>query len=53
MRRIAVLAGVLAVVAAPNSARAQTLEEALSIAYETNPTIGAERARRRLKGERA
>lgn len=47
MRRIAVLAGVLAVVAAPNSARAQTLEEALSIAYETNPTIGAERARQR------
>lgn len=48
MRRVAVSFGVFAVlIAAPAAVRAQSLEEALSIAYETNPTIGAERARQR------
>ncbi len=36
---------------APAVAFAQTLEQALSIAYETNPTVGAERARQRATKE--
>ncbi|MCB2097501.1 MAG: TolC family outer membrane protein [Parvularculaceae bacterium] len=51
MRRIIVFAlwGGLAAGAAPASA--QSLEEALSYAYETNPTIAAERARQRATKE--
>lgn len=46
MRRIVLCASALiSIGSAPASA--QTLEEALSLAYETNPTIGAERARQR------
>lgn len=44
MRRLILL---LASFAAAAPVSAQTLEEALSAAYETNPTIGAERARQR------
>jgi outer membrane protein len=44
---MAVLVLTAVVFAAPHPVAAQTLEEALSIAYETNPTIGAERARQR------
>lgn len=48
MRRLVPLSCVLAALGgAAGPAAAQTLEEALSIAYETNPTIGAERARQR------
>jgi outer membrane protein len=36
---------------APSASFAQTLEQALSTAYETNPTIGAERARQRATKE--
>ncbi|HNS86414.1 MAG TPA: hypothetical protein PKH09_05890 [Parvularculaceae bacterium] len=43
-RLIALLSGI-ATAGAP--AAAQSLEEALSLAYETNPTIAAERARQR------
>jgi len=46
MRRVdGLLAGLAAFAALAGRATGQTLEEALSIAYETNPTIAAERAR--------
>lgn len=52
MRRgIVFLSAVTTAIAAPAAGSAQTLEEALSIAYETNPTIGAERARQRATRE--
>ncbi|HNR76189.1 MAG TPA: TolC family outer membrane protein [Parvularculaceae bacterium] len=47
-RLIALLSGI-ATAGAP--AAAQSLEEALSLAYETNPTIAAERARQRATKE--
>jgi outer membrane protein len=46
MRRVeGLLAGLTALAALVGRASGQTLEEALSIAYQTNPTIAAERAR--------
>jgi outer membrane protein len=45
MRRL--LPVLLIATAAAGEAAGQTLEEALSLAYETNPTIAAERARQR------
>lgn len=51
MKRILLSAGVsLAVIGAP-AAFAQTLEEALTAAYNSNPTIAAERARQRATKE--
>lgn len=51
MKRILFLTGAsLATLAAP-AAFAQTLEEALSAAYNSNPTIAAERARQRATKE--
>lgn len=50
MRKIFV-ASVAAASIFPVAACAQTLEEALSMAYESNPTIGAERARQRATRE--
>ncbi len=49
MRRTLFLAALA--VAAAGPARAQTLEQALTFAYETNPTISAERARQRATKE--
>jgi outer membrane protein len=51
MKRFLLSAGAaLAIVSAP-AASAQTLEEALSAAYNSNPTIAAERARQRATKE--
>lgn len=49
MRTILLLSLVLA--AAPATAFAQSLEDALTMAYETNPTLAAERARQRATKE--
>ena len=49
MRRVISIGAAAAALVAP--AFAQTLEQALSIAYETNPTIAAERARQRATKE--
>lgn len=51
MRRILLAAGALLGSALAPSAFAQTLEEALSAAYNSNPTIAAERARQRATKE--
>lgn len=40
-----------AIALSPVDGHAQTLEEALALAYQTNPTIGAERARQRATSE--
>lgn len=47
----AVLTTWLAAIAAPAPLAAQTLQEALGMAYQTNPTIQAERARQRATRE--
>lgn len=47
MKRFLLAAGAGLMAAAAPPAFAQTLEEALSAAYHSNPTIGAERARQR------
>lgn len=49
MRTILLLSLLLA--AAPATAFAQSLEDALTMAYETNPTLAAERARQRATKE--
>lgn len=51
MRYELLICTAIAAIAIPESAGAQTLEQALSIAYETNPTIGAERARQQATRE--
>lgn len=40
-----------AIALSPADGHSQTLEEALALAYQTNPTIGAERARQRATSE--
>ena len=47
MKRTALVAGIAATCIIAPAASAQTLEEALSMAYRTNPTITAERARQK------
>lgn len=51
LRKLVVVSMIGVAGAAPVGAYGQTLEEALSIAYETNPTIGAERARQRATAQ--
>ena len=47
MKRILISSLAPCIILAPHFASAQTLEEALGVAYQTNPTIQAERARQR------
>lgn len=51
MRQFLLFSAMLAASVSPGAARAQTLEEALTMAYRSNPTIGAERARQQATKE--
>lgn len=51
MREFLFFSAALAASLSPGAAVAQTLEEALTMAYQSNPTIGAERARQRATKE--
>ncbi|MEK7266571.1 MAG: TolC family outer membrane protein [Pseudomonadota bacterium] len=51
MRKSLLVSAAFAALMSPGAAFAQTLEEALTMAYQSNPTIGAERARQQATKE--
>lgn len=51
MRKLLFVGAAFGLAISPSGADAQTLEEALSMAYQSNPTLGAERARQRATQE--
>ena len=52
MRKPLLFSAVFAAFFSPAAVFAQSLEEALTMAYQSNPTIGAERARQDRKSTR-